>query len=270
MGEIVFAAALSHAPGITAYSNRAPEPQRRRFFAALEEARRSLERARPHVVVVATSDHFTNLFLTAMPAFCIGLAADYTGPVEKWVGLEQRRFRGAPAFARDLLRVAFDTDLDPAFAERLQIEYSIMTPLHFLTPRLDLPIVPILQNCQVPPLPSLRRCYTLGGVIREVARQRSERVAVIGTGGLSHAPGTPEDGRIDEEFDRGFLQLLERRDDRAVLELPNARVDAAGYGTWEIRQWTLVMGAAPGRRANVLAYEPVQEWETGCAVALFE
>ena len=99
---------------------------------------------------------------------------------------------------------------------------------------------------------------------------RHERVAVIGTGGLSHAPGAPEAGDIDEAFDREFLALMEAGDSEAVVSLSNERIDKAGFGAWEIRPWVAVLGAVPERRARALAYEAVKEWDTGCAMVLFE
>jgi protocatechuate 4,5-dioxygenase beta chain/2,3-dihydroxyphenylpropionate 1,2-dioxygenase len=122
----------------------------------------------------------------------------------------------------------------------------------------------------MPPMPSLRRCYEFGMMIRSVIDRREERVAIIGTGGLSHSPGAPEAEDLDEAFDRYFLSLLDAGDDEAILNIPSDRLDKAGFGTWEIRQWVTTMGAVRGRRGRSLAYEPVKEWDTGCAVAVFE
>ncbi len=38
-----------------------------------------------------------------------------------------------------------------------------------------------------------------------------------------------------------------------------------GNGGQEIRNWIALMGAVPGRKGELLAYEPVEEWITGCA-----
>lgn len=96
-----------------------------------------------------------------------------------------------------------------------------------------------------------------------------DRVEVHYTGWLEDA-GAPEAGRIDEAFDRDFLATLEKGDTEAAVSLPTERIDAAGFGTWEVRQWVMVLGAVPDRKAQVLAYEAVKEWETGCAVVTFE
>jgi aromatic ring-opening dioxygenase LigB subunit len=190
--------------------------------------------------------------------------------LEKWIKIADTNVPGAPAYARDLLQTAFANGFEPAASEGLVLEHGVMIPLSLLTPAYDVPIIWVMQNCQVPPLPSLRRCYEFGGVIRSVIDRRDERVAVIGTGGLSHSPGAPEADTLDEEFDRHFLSLLDAGNEDAILNLPSSRIDQAGFGTWEIRQWVTTMGVVRDRRGRSLAYEPIKEWDTGCAVAVFE
>jgi hypothetical protein len=75
---------------------------------------------------------------------------------------------------------------------------------------------------------------------------------------------------LDPEFDRHFLTLLDRNAIDEILNIPNARLDQAGFGSWEIRLWASALGAAHDRRPRTLGYEPVHEWDTGCAVAVFE
>ena len=270
MGSLTYSAAMSHAPGITAFPALPPENQRAPYFAAMEQARQALEKARPEVLIVVAPDHFTNFFSDNMPPFCIGLNERYHGPVEDWLRIEKRVIPGAREVAQDILSTCFDSGIELAFSESLRLEHSVMVPLSILTPKMNVPIVWIMQNCQMPPLPSLRRCYALGQAIRRVIDRRPERFALIGTGGLSHWPGAPEGGDIDEAFDKEFLRLLEAGDTEAVLSISKARMDQAGFGSWEIRQWVTVLGAAPERRGRTLAYAPVREWETGCAVTLFQ
>ncbi len=270
MGTLSYSAAMSHAPGMTAFPSAPPREQREPYFAAMNEARAALEKARPEALVVIAPDHFTNFFSDNMPPFCIGLNERYRGPVEDWLRIEKHVIPGARDLAQDILSSCFDAGIDLAFSENLRLEHSVMVPLSMLTPKMDVPIVWIMQNCQVPPLPSLRRCFELGRVIRSVVDRRPGRYALIGTGGLSHWPGAPEGGQIDEAFDREFLELLAEGNPDRILSLSNERMDRAGFGAWEVRQWITVLGAAPERRGRTLAYAPVKEWETGCAVMLFQ
>jgi len=269
MGSIVFAAGASHAPHITAFPDRAEAGARDRIYAAMNVAGEGLRAARPDVLVVVSSDHFTNLFSDRMPAFCVGTAQSYEGPVEDWIRLPRGRVAGHPAFARAILDEAFASGIEAAFAGSLALEHGVSVPLSFMDPAHGIPIVPVLQNCMVPPLPKLARCFAMGQAIRRAAEASDLRVAVLGTGGLSHAPGAPEAGRIDEEFDRDFIAAITSDRPTGILDIPNARIDAAGFGTWEIRQWATALGAAGGAPARVLAYEAMPAWEGGYAVATF-
>lgn len=270
MGQIVFVAAASHAPHITGFPERAEAGARERYYGAMGELRDMLREARPDVLVVVSSDHFTNLSPQCMPAFCIGTGVSYSGPVEKWIRIAPFTVAGHEPYAQALLKRAFGAGMEPAFAPRIALEHGVAVPLSFITPGFDVPIVPVLQNCMAPPLPSLRRCHALGRFIRDTAIASDLRVAVLGTGGLSHAPGAPESGRIDSRFDRDFLAQLSSANPAAILDIPNERLDAAGFGAWEVRQWATALGAAADAPARVLAYEPVADWETGCAAAVFE
>lgn len=270
MGTMNYSAAMSHAPGISAFPNAPPLDQRNLYFSAIDEARIALEKAEPDALVVIAPDHFTNFFVDNMPAFCVGLNENYVGPAEDWLRIDKCNVPGARALAKDILNTCFASGIEPAFSEDLRLEHSVMVPLSLLTPKMDIPIVWIMINCQVPPLPPLRRCFELGRAIRRVFDRRDGRFAILGTGGLSHWPGAPEGGDIDDVFDREFLAMLERGVPEPVLALTNERIDQAGFGAWEVRQWLTVLGAGPERRGRTLAYAAVREWETGCAVTLFE
>jgi aromatic ring-opening dioxygenase catalytic subunit (LigB family) len=270
MGNIVFAAGVSHAPHMTGFPERAEAGKRERIHDAMRTVGERLRAAKPDVLVVVSSDHFHNLFTDRMPAFCVGIGPTYSGPIEKWIKIDPFTVKGAEEFGMTLVKTAFAQGMDPAFSQKLTIEHGIAVPLSLITPNFDVPIVPIFQNCMVPPLPSLRRCFEFGAMIRAAAIQSDLRVAVIGTGGLSHAPGAPEAGAIDSEFDHDFLARLSSGTPTDILEFSNERIDAAGFGTWEIRQWATALGASGGASAEILAYEPIEEWETGCAAAIFK
>ncbi len=268
MGEIVAAIVCSHAPGITAFP--APEEQKAAVHGGFAQAREVLAAARPDVILAVSCEHFVNFFLDNFPAYCIGLGPTHWGPIEDNLNIPKGDVTGHPEFARAVLETAYAGGVEPAFAERLLLDHATSLPLHLLRPEGDIPVVPLLQNCLVPPLPTLPRCFHLGQLIRRAADAWPGRVALIGTGGLSHSPGAPEAGYIDEAFDHEFLDLLAKGDGEAIAAIPDERIDRAGFGTWEIRQWVTVLGAVPERKGRVLAYQPVRSWYTGCAVAVLE
>ncbi len=88
-----------------------------------------------------------------MPAFAIGMADQYEGPIEDpdWLRIERRTIPGnADAFPRIIVEVMSSVDM--AYAEEWKFDHGISVPLHFLTPTYDIAVIPANINCQGPPL----------------------------------------------------------------------------------------------------------------------
>jgi aromatic ring-opening dioxygenase catalytic subunit (LigB family) len=271
MAEIVAAYAASHAPMILAAPQSAPEDQRRHLLDAFARLRADFERARPDAVIVFANDHFTNLFFDRVPPFLVGVAAAHLGPVEDWLGRERRRVPGAPALARWLVEYGSEQGFDLAFSEEVRLDHGIMVGLEFLDPEGRVPVVPLLQNCSIDPMPAPRRCYELGRLLRRAveAFPGGERVALVGQGGLSHWVGTARMGDINVDWDRYVLDLLAAGRAEEIAGWSRAAIEVAGNGAHEIRSWLTLAGAMAGRTAEVLAYEPVVAFVTGMGVVRY-
>ncbi len=222
MGKLVAAFGVAHAPGQTGSPESAEPGKRERVFKAWDELRKRLEAARPDVLVAVSNDHLQNFF-QVQPAFCVGVAETHTLPREsaaKMMGLASHPVRGHPAFAEELIQTGTENGLDLAFSGELQFGDEFAVPKHFLDPEDKVPLVPILTNCLYRHQPPPKRFYKLGEIIAKTieGRPREERVAVIGTGGLSHDPLGPNWGLIDERFDRRFLELLGEGDTQTLFE----------------------------------------------------
>lgn len=269
--SIVFAGVCSHAPGITGRSERADPTVRDGFYAALDRMRRALEDARPDVLIVIAAEHFANFFMNNMPAICVGMAEDYEGPIEDeaWIRIKRRSIPGAPALSRALIQEIM-SDIDLAYAEEWKFDHGIMVPLHFLTPRYDLPVIPVNINCQGPPLIPPQRAYEFGRSLRRACEAKAERIAIIGTGGISHWPATPDSGRINERWDREFLEkFLANRREELIAYRDDDTWREAGQGGFEIRTFIAVAGAMEGRTGELWFYAPIPIFAVGCTVAVW-
>jgi aromatic ring-opening dioxygenase catalytic subunit (LigB family) len=267
--SLVGAFAASHAPGITGRPALPPAAESEVIFRAFKELQNRLEATRPDVLVVVSPEHWANFFLDNMPSFCVGLGAEFSGPTdEAFVNIPRREVRGAPRLARALAEgIAADVDLSTS--EEMALDHGAMLPLHLLQNRL--PVIPIIVNCLAGLPAPLHRCHALGLALRRTVDRWPERVAVLGTGGLSHWPAMPESGRIGIDFDRRFLDAFIGGRMENFLRYPKDRLEAeAGPGGHEIRTWIAVAGAAGDTRGALLAYQPVPAWSTGCAVAALE
>jgi Catalytic LigB subunit of aromatic ring-opening dioxygenase len=271
MAEVVAAALTSHAPLITGKPDVAKPEQRDRLYAGFAEVRRRLVAARPDLLVMLVNDHLQNFAYDNLPAFCVGLAASYDAPSPggaKLMRLAPRKIGGRPDWALALLEAGLAAGIDFAYSYEIESWDELSVPLHFLLPGGDVPIVTVYTNCAAPPLPTPRRCREVGAFVGGFIRSRParERVALVATGGLSHWVGTPETGRINPDFDQRVLDHVARGDVEPLTRLTHDEIERdGGNGGQEIRNWIALLGALPGWKGEVLAYEPVPEWITGCA-----
>jgi 2,3-dihydroxyphenylpropionate 1,2-dioxygenase len=267
--SLVFAGICSHAPGITGRAHLAERELAGEFHRAYRGMGEELAAARPDVLVIVAAEHFANFFMNNMPVFAVGMAEAYDGPIEdpQWLGIPRVRVPGNPALSLRLIRDMMQS-VDVAYAEEWKFDHGVMVPLSFLTPRFDLPVIPVNINCQGPPLTPLHRAWALGEALRRAADLAPERIAVVGTGGISHWPATPDSGRINEAWDREFLRRWQINDKAAMLSYTDEDTYRdAGQGGFEIR--TLIsIAAAAGGQGRVRHYRPIPIFAVGCTVAV--
>ncbi len=266
---LVYAGVCSHAPGITGRADQADPEVRGAFVDALDGMRAAIEASGAEALVVVAAEHFANFFMDNMPAFAMGMADHYDGPIEDtdWLRIPKFRAPGNRDLSQRLVSEVMQT-VDVAYSEEWLFDHGIAVPLHFLTPRFDLPIVPVNVNCQGPPLTPLHRAWAFGEALRRAADLIPERIALVGTGGISHWPATPDSGKINEPWDRDFLDRWCRNDRDALLNYDDLGVYAeAGQGGFEIRTFLTVSAAAAGAPGTVRFYAPIPIFAVGCTVA---
>jgi protocatechuate 4,5-dioxygenase, beta chain len=234
-----------------------------------------LRAAAPDVLVVIGTDHLTQWFFDNMPSFLIGKAP----VIPATFASEEREFGIAPAvltgdvpLAAWLLHDGLARDVDFASSDEFRADHSILVPLHFLTPRLDVPVVPVFTNCMAPPLPRPERCYAVGAVLRASldACPLPRRVAVIASGHLATEVGGPRhfSGSPDPEFDTEAVALVGSGLVDQVAKLASfERLTMAGNVSHQFLNFVVAMGVAGGRAAtraaglrSRFATSPFFEW----------
>lgn len=261
MGRLVAAGACSH----ILMSPEGVEARAQRIVSGIRELGRRLLARKPDLIVVAASDHMFNINLSLQAPFCVGVADRYVPFGDMDIPRTPRP--GHRAFAETFVAHAAERGFDLAKAEELHPDHGIALPMMLIDPASTIPIVPILLNINMEPVPSPARCHALGGVLRETIdkhRPDAERVAVLATGGLSHWLNIPRHGEVSQAFDRQVLASFERGQPESLTRLSPARiVEEGGNGGLEIVNWLLAAGAAPGWRGETIYYEPMPEWFTG-------
>ena len=171
---IIFAASASHAPGMTAWADAAPPIRKTTLYGAYGQLREKLARSGAEVLILLTSEHWANFFLDHIGAFCVGRGDTFSGPIEPWLKVEKAKVKGDPELAREIVEASYDNGFEPDYSYELELDHGTMVPLHFLTPSMSLPIVPIMFNTLADPQPSARRCVEFGRVIGRVAEKLRE------------------------------------------------------------------------------------------------
>jgi hypothetical protein len=247
-------------------------------FATLQA---ELAAATPDVLIILGDDQ-NELFSKAMiPTFAIfvGAAAEGTCSIS-FVGEkpEDNRIKlpCSPTVAKIAAEGLIDRGFDLGIAEELVPLARPEIGLGHAFTRIGramrlvetgIPIVPFFTNAYHPPLPSAARCYALGEALRDVFADRPERVAIYGSGGLSHDPRGPRAGWIDEPLDRWVLDRIARGQGAELRNL--FKFDSANIrgGTGEIRNWIAVAGAFDGVKGTVVDYIPAVHAVTGLGFA---
>jgi len=120
------------------------------------------------------------------------------------------------------------------------------------------PSVPLFTNVGVPPnRPRTRRCLQMGHALAKAIRAMPEglRVAVVASGGFTHFV-------VDEELDRRILDAMQRGDEAALADVPEAYFEG---NTCEIKSWYPLAAAMNdlGRKMKLIDYVPCYRTEAG-------
>jgi 2,3-dihydroxyphenylpropionate 1,2-dioxygenase len=270
----------SHSPGMERDIDRV---QGSSFRAGLAQARSIVSAFDPDLIVLFGGDH-RRAFRHVVPSFAVALSAGTLAEAGHEPGVLDVPHDVARSLAEHLL----DEGIDVAVCRKIQLDHAFAQPLRDLVGSLDgRPVIPIPINCATAPLPRADRVLALGDAVASFLDGRSERVLVIGTGGLSHSPPSLEidtwdlddaerarliaDGaesartKIRPEWDATFLDAITAWDRAGLVELADTAHASAGAGANEVRTWLAAGAAGGGIPLNRLVYEPVEEWITGMA-----
>ena len=255
-----------------------------RIGVGFETLRRELEEARPDALIIVGDDQDEVFSRALIPPFAMFLGDELEGTTSiSWVDEKPEdnriRMRCATNIARFACEELIDRGFDLSYIEKL-------TPLarperglgHAFTRiakamRLDesgIPVVALFLNGYHPPLPSASRCYAIGQALRDIFADRPERIAIYGSGGLSHWPLGPRAGWVDEPLDRWVLNKIERGESAALKNLFTFDSDTLRGGTGEIRGWITAAGACDGVKGTVVDYIPSRMAITGLGFAYWK
>src|SRR5260370_9796274 len=212
MAQVVAGIACSHVPMMASPKNweHLADGERTSLRAGFDRARQILEDSRPDILITFADDRFDRCFFENLPAFLVGVGEEAVGPAVAGFDIPKVRVPIASDLARYIVREGLEGGVDFAFSEDLKLDHAEIAPMIHLTPRWDIPMIPIVVNAFAPPMPTPKRCFDVGAFIGKCLERwpDNKRVAFLGTGGLSHCVGPPQTGSVNEELDRWVLERL--------------------------------------------------------------
>ncbi len=254
MAQVVTIIGITHNPFMPGLFQ---QPQQPPGAAKVKERiammRDKLAAAKPDLLVTIGNDHLHQFFMDNMPPFMIGKMESYEGTFYDEIrefGLPTCKLPGDPDASEHILEGAMDQGVDFSYSNELTIDHSIVVPMLFVRPEMDIPIVPVLTNCIAPPMPRPKRFYEVGLAIRKAidTLPHDRRVGVLVSGHLSLEVGGPkqfERRLMDPEFDADAVGWIARGDIlSAEKECTPPRMMRAGNMTTGYLNFLMMMGVA--------------------------
>lgn len=263
MAKIVAAYAVPHTPSFVAdVAQTGASHEAARFFASVKS---HLDQVDAEILVLIQNDHFNTFFFNNWPTFAIGVAECAEGPSDQTPGMPQYHVSIEQTAASFLLEHLVTAGFDFSASHELSLDHAVLVPLHFLTPEMTRPIVPVFINCLVPPLPTARRCYALGQALKKAIESwpGDSRIAVIASGSLSLEVGGPliDPGKTfgvpDKKWAARVVDLVKHSQHSELLaEATPVRMAQAGNVGGELLIWLTLLGIVGSSQPQIVIEQP--------------
>jgi gallate dioxygenase len=276
MATIVGGIATSHTPtiGFALDANKQDDPVWAPIFKGYEPVQQWLEDRNPDVLFLIYNDHVTSFFFDHYSHFALGIGNEYPVADEGGGPRALPPIKGHAALAGHIATCLVADEFDLSYFQNKGLDHGCFSPLSLLLPHEpDWPasIVPLQVGVLEFPIPSARRCYKLGQSLRKAIRSYPEdiKVAIVGTGGLSHQVHGERAGFNNTEWDMEFLELLEKDPEKLTDITIADYARLGGVEGAEVIMW-LVMRGALSKQVNKLHQTYYLPSMTPIASVIFE
>ena len=275
--RIVAGVGLSHVPSVGPVVDRGrqAEPAWKPLFDAYVPVREWLQKLKPDVAIVVYNDHGADFTFDKYPTFALGAADRYCIADEGFGTRALPEVPGDAEFSIHLCESLIAQEFDLTVCQEMGVEHGFLVPMNLCFPHgpsgWPVRCVPLQVNVVQHPLPTARRCYRLGQALRRAVESHAGdlKVAILGTGGMSHQLQGKRFGYMNEAFDQWFLDRLEQNP-AALVEITHHRImEEAGAEAVELIMWLTMRGALPpnAKRVHRHYYAPMT---TGMGLITFE
>ncbi|MEM0928599.1 MAG: gallate dioxygenase [Pseudomonadota bacterium] len=253
MATIVGGIGVSHTPtiGFAVDRDLGDQGSWQPVFDNLGEVKDWLKSIRADVLFVIYNDHVTSFFFDHYSAFTLGVDDSYDPADEGGGARDLPTLMGHAELARHIGHSMMEQEFDLSFFRDRPLDHGCFSPLSILNytdGTWDVPVVPLQVGVLQYPIPTARRCYRFGQALKTAIESYPEdlRVAVLGTGGLSHQVHGERAGFNNPDWDHKFMDLLEKDPDALTALTHTDYTLRGGAEGVEVIMWLIMRGAMGG------------------------
>jgi protocatechuate 4,5-dioxygenase beta chain len=281
MATIVGGIGTTHVPSIgkAIAEKKQNDPYWRPFFKGFDYVHYWLARTKPDVAVVFYNDHGLNFFLDKLPTFAVGASAEYRSEDEGWGIPVSRPVPGDADMSWHLINTLVADEFDVTMCQDMLIDHAVTVPMALMWPSAassdgpwPVKIVPVEINTVQHPLPSMARCLKLGRSIGRALESypRDLRVAIVGTGGLSHQLDGTRAGFVNKEFDALCLDKIVAEPEALTRYSIHELVELSGSQGVEFLNWMAMRGALTGQVSELNRNYHIPVSNTAAATVVYD
>jgi gallate dioxygenase len=252
MAEIVGGFAISHTPTI-AFAHDAKkhdDPVWKPIFDGFEPVKQWLAEKKPDVILYVYNDHMTSFWMNHYSHFAIGIGEEFCPADEGGGARKVPPIKGDPDLAQHIAFGMVADEFDLSYWQGMGLDHGAFSPMSALFPFSDedgwpVKIVPLQCGVLQFPVPKSRRFFNFGRSLRRAIQNypKDIKVAIAGTGGLSHQVHGERCGFNNPEWDHEFMDRL-HKDPEGLLDIPMGELARlGGMEGAEVVMWLLMRGA---------------------------
>ncbi|MEY4849545.1 MAG: protocatechuate 4,5-dioxygenase beta chain [Pseudomonadota bacterium] len=277
MAKMMAGVGTSHVPAIGAAVDhgRTQDSYWKPLFDGYEPARAWMRAARPDVVILVYNDHASAFGFDLIPTFALGVAAEYHPHDEGYGPRKVPVVKGDPDLAWHLAESLILDGFDMTIVNEMTVDHGLTVPLSIMCGMPEAwpcKVIPLCVNVIQYPPPTGQRCYDLGKAIRRAvdAYPADVKVAIFGTGGMSHQLQGERAGFINADFDRMFLDKLTADPDALARISHIEYIRDSGSEGIEMVMWMIMRGALDAGAREVYRHYHVPASNTGAGLIILE
>jgi len=256
MARIIGGIATSHTPtiGFALDAKKQEDPVWKPIFEGYKPVQQWLADRKPDVLLYIFNDHITSFFLDHYSHFALGVGEEYAPADEGGGPRKLPPIKGDPKLAAHIAAGLVADEFDLSYFQGKDLDHGVFSPLSLLLPHENgwpCRMVPLQCGVLNPPVPTPLRFYKLGLALRKAILSYPEdiKVAIVGTGGLSHQVHGERCGFNNTPWDMEFMERLEKDPEGLTKVTVAEYATLGGMEGAEVVMW-LLMRAALSRKVT--------------------